>query len=65
MEWGDGMAILDKLGQVFDNLAIPYEMVKVFQAFAEIWETIPYVLRYVIIGMFSTACLFAILKMLF
>ena len=59
------MTIMDKLGQFFDNLAIPGELLEVFEAFASIWESVPLVLRYVLMGMFSTACLFAILKMLF
>jgi len=59
------MTVLEKLGNFFDNLAIPGELLEVFEAFADIWDAIPLVLRYVLMGMFSTACLFAILKMLF
>lgn len=59
------MTILEKLGNFFSSLAIPGELAKVFEGFVGIWEAIPLVLRSTLIGMFSVACLFAVLKMLF
>lgn len=59
------LSILDKLGQFFDNLSIPTEVMKVFEGFADVWGAIPITLRYVLISMFSIACLLAVIKMLF
>lgn len=58
------MTILEKLGQFFDNLAIPGEIIEVFEGFTGIWEAIPIALRYTLMMMFSVACLLAVLKML-
>lgn len=57
--------LIDRIGTLFDNLAIPGEIVDVFEMMTEIWEAIPFSIRYALIGCFSVACMFAILKMLF
>ena len=57
--------LIDRIGTLFDNLAIPGEIVDVFEMMTEIWESIPFSVRYVLIGCFSVACIFAVLKMLF
>lgn len=58
-------SLLQKLGELFDNLAIPFEMVEVYTAVTSIWEAFPLAVRFSLIGCFAIACLFAILKMLF
>lgn len=58
-------SLIEKIGTLFDNLAIPGEIVKVFETITEIWEAIPFAVRVTFIGCFSVACVFAILKMLF
>lgn len=61
----DPESIMDGLGQYFDDLSIPTEVMKVFKGFADVWGAIPIVIRYTLISMFSIACLFAVIKMLF
>lgn len=57
--------LIDRIGTLFDNLAIPGEIVDVFEMMTEIWEAIPFSVRYALMGCFSAACVLAILKMLF
>lgn len=57
--------LLDKLGQLFNNTAIPFEILEVFNGFIGIWEAIPVVVRFTFVFCFGIACTFAILKMLF
>lgn len=59
------MSLLDKLGQFFTILGASGEVHDVFQAFIDIWNAIPEVLRFVIVMCFTLACTIAILKMLF
>lgn len=58
-------SLLEKLGELFDNLAIPFEMIEVYNAVTSIWEAFPLVVRFSLIGCFAIACFFAVLKMLF
>lgn len=52
----------------FENLwatvTIPWEIGKVFEAMRDIFDAFPMVLKFTLIGCFSLACLFAILRML-
>lgn len=57
--------LIDRIGTLFDNLAIPGEIVDVFEMMSTFWESIPLSVRYALLGCFSIACTFAILKMLF
>lgn len=57
--------LLDRIGNVFDNLAIPGEIVDVFSMFSELWAAIPYAVRVALIGCFTFACVLAAIKMLF
>lgn len=59
------MSILEKLGQFFDNLAIPTEIMEIFEGISGIWDAIPYALRATLFMIFGVACLLAIVKMLF
>lgn len=61
----DPDSVMGGLGQFFDNLSIPTEVMKVFEGFDDVWGAIPIVVRYTIISMFSIACLLAVVKMLF
>ncbi len=58
-------ALIEKIGTLFDNLAIPGEIMEVFQTITEIWDAVPLAVRVTLIGCFSVACVLAILKMLF
>lgn len=58
-------ALIEKIGTLFDNLAIPGEIMEVFRTFTEIWDAIPLALRVTLIGCFSVACTLAVIKMLF
>ena len=58
-------SLLDKVAEFFQNASIPFEMMDVYTAITSIWAAFPFVLRVCLIGCFSLACLFAILKMLF
>lgn len=57
--------IIDKIGTFFDNLAIPGEIVDVFDMFSDLWGAIPYAVRVALVGCFSFACVLAAIKMLF
>ena len=61
----DPDSVVGGLGQFFDYLSIPTEIMKVFDGFADVWGAIPVVVRYTLISMFSIACLLAVVKMLF
>ena len=58
-------SLLAKLGELFQNLSIPFELIDVYTAVTSIWEAFPLVSRFCLIGCFSVACFFAVLKMLF
>lgn len=57
--------LIDRIGTLFDNLAIPGEILDVFEMMTVIWESIPFSVRCILIGCFTVACVFAMLKMLF
>ncbi len=50
---------------LFANLATPFEIAKVFNAMKDIFDALPLVVKFAIIGCFSLSCLFAIIRMLF
>lgn len=58
-------SLIEKIGTLFDNLAIPGEIMDVFDTIAQIWDAIPLALRVTFIGLFSVACTLAAIKMLF
>lgn len=47
------------------NLSVPFEIDAVFTAMKDIFDALPLVCKFAIIGCFSLACLFAIMRMLF
>lgn len=53
------------LEDIFDTLAIPFELVDVYKAVTSVWEALPGVIKITMTCCFGVACLFAILKMLF
>lgn len=57
--------LLGKIAEFFQNASIPFEMMDVYTAITSIWSAFPFVIRVCLVGCFSLACLFAILKMLF
>lgn len=50
---------------LFANLAVPFEIDKVFTAMTDIFDALPLVCKFAFIGCFSLACLFCIIRMLF
>lgn len=50
---------------LFANLAVPFEIANVFSAMKDIFDALPLVVKFAIIGCFSLSCLFAIMRMLF
>ena len=50
---------------MLDNLALPFEIAKVFDSIKDIFNALPLAMKLAIIACFSVACLFAIIKMLF
>lgn len=46
------------------TITIPADIGKVFEAMRDIFDAFPLVLKFTLIGCFSLACLFAILRML-
>lgn len=58
-------SLLSKIGEFFANLAIPFEVVEVFQSVTAVWNALPLVLQFALIACFAMACFLAILKMLF
>ncbi len=46
------------------NITVPFEISKVFDAMKGIFDALPLVVKFTLIGCFSLACLFAILRML-
>lgn len=61
----DQETFMDELGNYFGVIAVPTEVMKVFEGFVDIWQAIPIVIRYTFILCFTLACTFAIFKMLF
>ncbi len=43
---------------------VPFDMAQVFDAIKGIFEALPFTVRLMVIGCFSIACLFAIVRML-
>jgi len=50
---------------LFANLATPFEIANVFSAMKDIFDALPLVVKFAIIGCFSVACFFSILRILF
>ena len=50
---------------LFSNLVIPFEISVVFSAMQDIFNAFPLVCKFALVGCFSLACVFAILRMLF
>jgi len=46
------------------NITVPFEIAEVFDAVRAIFDAFPMVVKFTLIGCFSLACLFAILRML-
>lgn len=46
------------------TITIPWEIAEVLEAMRDIFDAFPLVLKFTLIGCFSLACLFAILRML-
>ena len=61
----DGLT--SKFGQLLPNgnLAIPFELVTVYNAVTDVWEALPLAVRMSFIGVFGMVTLFVILRMLF
>lgn len=49
---------------LWNTITIPWEIGKVFSAMRDIFDAFPMVLKFTLVGCFSLACLFAILRML-
>lgn len=49
---------------LFSNLAVPFEIDRVFSAVKDVFDALPLVVKFAIIGCFSLSCLFAIIRML-
>lgn len=49
---------------LWSTVTIPWEIGEVFEAMRDIFDAFPLVLKFTLIGCFSLACLFAILRML-
>lgn len=48
----------------FANLAIPFEVANVFSKMRDIFDALPLVVQFAIVGCFALSCLFAILRIL-
>lgn len=46
------------------NLTVPFEIATVFNAMRDIFDAFPLVVKFTLIGCFSLACVFAVLRML-
>jgi len=55
------MGFFEKL---WASITVPFEIAKVFDAMKAIFDAFPLVVKFTLIGCFSLACLFAILRML-
>lgn len=49
---------------LWSTVTIPWEVAKVFDAMKDIFDAFPLAVKFTLIGCFSLACLFAILRML-
>lgn len=58
-------SVIDKIGLLFDNLAIPFEMMEVYKSVTAIWDAFPLALKATLIGIFGVATFLCVLKMLF
>lgn len=50
---------------LFANLTVPLEIAAVFRAMRGIFDALPLVCKFALVGCSSLACVFAILRMLF
>jgi len=55
------MGFFEKL---WAGITVPFEIAGVFDAMKDIFDAFPLVVKFTLIGCFSLACLFAILRML-
>ncbi len=55
------MGFFEKL---WASITVPFEIAEVFDAMKAIFDAFPLVVKFTLIGCFSLACLFAILRML-
>lgn len=49
---------------LFQNLSVPFEIDEVFSALRSVFDALPLVCKFALIGCFSLACLFCIIRML-
>ena len=48
-------SVIDKIGLLFDNLAIPFEMMEVYKSVTAVWDAFPLALKATLIGIFGVA----------
>lgn len=59
-----GVLAVEFFENLFQNLSVPFEIDEVFSALRSVFDALPLVCKFALIGCFSLACLFCIIRML-
>lgn len=53
------------MGNIIDNIAIPFEMMEVYKSVTAVWDAFPLALKSALIGIWGVVIFLTIMKMLF